>query len=118
MTVVAYVGTKPERMFVNRLRGAPWTLLFFLTALSSGLVYFLLFGPKPAELADFSGRSLPPVAIRLIAPPPKKPEVKKKIEEIKEPAPKKEEGAKEVVKEAKEAEKERRYVREKPSRRQ
>ena len=117
MTLVAYVGTKPERIFVNPLRGAPWTLLFFLTALSTGLIYFLLFGPKPPELADFSGRSLPPVAIRLIAPAPKKPEVKKKIEEIKEPAPKKEEVAKEVVKEAKAPKKEKRVVREKPSRR-
>jgi len=113
MTLVAYVGTKPKRIFVNPLRGAPWTLLFFLTVLGSGFLYFLLFGPKPAELADFSGRSLPPVAIRLMALPPKKPEVKQKIEEITEPAPKKEEV---VVKEAKPPKREKRVAREKPTR--
>jgi outer membrane biosynthesis protein TonB/pSer/pThr/pTyr-binding forkhead associated (FHA) protein len=115
MTLVAYVAPRPTRVFVNPLRGAPWLLLFFLAIFGTGFIYFVLFGPKPSETADFSGRNLPPVAIRLIAPEPrKKQEAQKKLEAIKEEAPKKEE-----IKEATAPKKEekRKVVREKPHRR-
>ena len=94
MTLLAYVSTKPDRVFVNPLRGAPWSLLFFLTSFGGAFVYFLLYGPKAGDMADFAGRNLPPVAIRLIAPEPKKKEPPpKKLEEAvkEEPPPPKEE---------------------------
>src|SRR5262249_21326462 len=76
----------------NPLRGVPWSLLFFLSTLGGGFLYFLLYGPKPGETADFAGRNLPPVAIRLIAPEPKKKEqAQKKLQAIKEEAQPKEE---------------------------
>jgi outer membrane biosynthesis protein TonB len=113
MTLVAYVATKPKRIFVNPFRGAPWLLLFFLSSFGSALGYFLVFGPKPPETADFTGRNLPPVAIRLIAPEKKKEEPPKPVveEPKEEPAPPKEE-----VKEVKTPKKEERkkIVREKP----
>jgi hypothetical protein len=113
MTLVAYVATRPERVLVNPFRGAPWMLLFWLAIFGGSFIYFVLFGPKPSEMADFSARNLPPVAIRLIAPEPKKKEqAQQKLEAIKE-EPKKEE-----VKEEKPPKEERKkIVREKPSRR-
>ena len=33
MTLLAYVATKPARVFVNPLRGVPWLLLFFFDLL-------------------------------------------------------------------------------------
>jgi len=112
MTLLAYVATKPARVFVNPLRGVPWLLLFFLTSFGGGFVYFLLYGPKPGDMADFAGRNLPPVAIRLIAPQPKKKEQPpKQLEAIKEEAPPKED------KPPKKEEK-KKIVRERPTRRQ
>ena len=113
MTLVAYVATKPKRIFVNPFRGTPWMLLFFLASFGSMLGYFLVFGPKPPETADFAGRNLPPVAIRLIAPEKKKEEPPPKIEEPKEEPP----APKEEVKEAKpppKKEERKKIVREKP----
>lgn len=92
MTLVAYVATRPERVFVNPFRGLPWVALFFFALFGGGLLYFILFGPRPPETADFTAKNLPPVAVRLIAPQPKKKEeAKKKLEALKEEAKQKEE---------------------------
>src|SRR5262249_55905804 len=73
----------------------------------------ILFGPKPPEMADFTGRHLAPVAVRLLAPQPKKKEeAKKKLEALKEEAKKKEEVKEEKKEEKKKVVKEK--VREPP----
>ena len=100
MSLLAYVAPRPERPFVNPLRGLPWLFLTMLALLSSGLIYWLVYGPKAPEMADFVPRNIPPVALRLITPVKPRPvkEIPKKLEELKpEPKP-------EPVKEAKVAE--------------
>lgn len=113
MTLVAYVATKPARVWVNPFRGLPWLAMFFFALFSSGLASFVLFGPKPPETPDFTGKNLPPVAVRLLAPQPKKKEeAKKKLEALKEEAKKKEEVKEEKKEEKKKVVKEK--VREPP----
>lgn len=95
MMLVAYVQPPLKRPFVNPLKSIPWLTLFFLAVNISGLGAFIAFAPKDDQ-PDFEGRKVPPVALRLIAPEPKKKEeIKKKIEEIKKKAEKKPEKKKE-----------------------
>ena len=90
VVLVAYVQKPLPRPFVNPLRGLPWLMLFLLACALTGLGTFVVFAPRD-ELPDFEGRKVPPVAVRLIAPEPKKKEeIKKKLEEIKAKEPKKE----------------------------
>gem|GEM_PF-355833 len=87
MSLVAYVAPKPARVFVNPLKGIPWLMLTFTSLFASALAAFLIMKPHRPEVADFQQKSLPPVALRLIAPEPKKKEeAKKKLEAIKEQA--------------------------------
>ncbi|AKQ68764.1 Alpha-amylase [Myxococcus hansupus] len=89
MSLVAYAAPKPARVFVNPLKGLPWLTLTLLGLFASGMAAFLVLKPHRPELADFQQKSLPPVALRLIAPEPKKKEeAKKKLEAIKEQAKK------------------------------
>ena len=96
MACLAFVAPPPERTFVNPLRNRPWFFIFLLLAFTAPTVYWILFGPKLDDLADFSAKNLNPVAVRLMAPPKK--EVKKEPEKKKE-EPKKEEPKKEAKKE-------------------
>jgi hypothetical protein len=89
MTCFAYVAPPPERTFVNPLRGKPWFFIFLFLAFFSPTVWWILFGPQGAELADFNARNLNPVAVRLMVP--------KKEEKKKEPEKKKEEKKEEKV---------------------
>ncbi|AEI62359.1 AgmX/PglI C-terminal domain-containing protein [Corallococcus macrosporus] len=89
MSLVAYAAPKPARVFVNPLKGLPWLTLTFLGLFASALGAFLVMKPHRPEVADFQQKSLPPVALRLIAPEPKKKEeAKKKLEAIKAQAKK------------------------------
>lgn len=91
MSLVAYAAPKPERVFVNPLKGLPWLSLTSFTVFGAAFVFFLTLMPQTQETADFTQKNLPPVALRLIAPEPKKKEeAKKKLEAIKQKAPKKE----------------------------
>jgi len=91
MSLVAHVAPPPEKVFVNPLKGLPWLAIALFLLLGGGLVSFMVFGPKPRELPDFTAKNLPPVAVKLIAPEPKKKEeAQKKLAEIKNRAPKKE----------------------------
>jgi outer membrane biosynthesis protein TonB len=91
MSLVAYAAPKPERVFVNPLKGLPWLSLACFALFGGALAGFLAFMPDTPETADFTQKNLPPVALRLIAPEPKKKEeAKKKLEAIKAKAPKKE----------------------------
>ncbi|MBE2253098.1 MAG: AgmX/PglI C-terminal domain-containing protein, partial [Myxococcus sp.] len=78
MTLVAYVQPPLPRPFVNPLRGLPWLVLTFLALFTSAFMAFAIFAFEP-ESPDFNAKNVPPVAVRLIAPPKK--EEKKKIEE-------------------------------------
>lgn len=91
MSLLAYVAPRPERPFVNPLRGLPWLFLAMLALLTSGVVYWFIYGPKAPEIADFVPRNVPPVALRLITPVKPRPvkPIPKKIEEAK-PEPVKE----------------------------
>lgn len=77
--LMAYVQPAIPRPFVNPLKALPWLLFavlaLFFTAFGTFVFYF---GEMPQD-ADFSGKTLSPVAVKLIAPP--KPEEKKKLEE-------------------------------------
>ncbi|QDE66696.1 hypothetical protein BHS09_06560 [Myxococcus xanthus] len=89
MSLVAYAAPKPARVFVNPLKGLPWLTLTCLGLFASAMAAFLVMKPHRQEVADFQQKSLPPVALRLIAPEPKKKEeAKKKLEAIKEQAKK------------------------------
>jgi hypothetical protein len=79
MTLVAYVQPAIPKPFVNPLRGLPWLVLVFLAIFGSAFGAFSVYFVKMPEEADFQGRKINPVAVRLIQPP--KPEEKKKIEE-------------------------------------
>ena len=95
MSLVAYVAPPPEKFFVNPLKGMPWLALSTFVLLAGGFVSLLVNMPPPSEQPDFQASNLPPVAVKLIAPEPKKKEeAKKKVEAIKEKA------KKEVPKEA------------------
>ncbi|RKG87633.1 hypothetical protein D7V97_42995, partial [Corallococcus sp. CA053C] len=88
MSLVAYAAPMPERIFVNPLKGLPWLTLFFLAIFGGGLGYFIATAPEGPATADFTQKNLPPVALRLIAPEPKKKEeAKKKLEALKKKEP-------------------------------
>lgn len=79
LLLMAYVQPAIPRPFSNPLKGLPWVLFAVLAMLLSGFGYFVVrYADMPQE-ADFNGKALNPVAVRLIAPP--KPEEKKKLEE-------------------------------------
>ncbi len=87
MSLVAYVAPPPEKFFVNPLKGLPWLAISTFLLLFSGFAAFMIYGPKPREMPDFQAKNLPPVAVKLIAPEPKKKEeAKKKVEALKEKA--------------------------------
>ncbi|GMU04388.1 hypothetical protein ASNO1_06400 [Corallococcus caeni] len=91
MSLVAYAAPAPERVFVNPLKGLPWLTLFFLAIFGGGLGWFIATRPQGPATADFTQKNLPPVALRLIAPEPKKKEeAKKKLEALKKKEPVKE----------------------------
>ncbi|RKG76469.1 FHA domain-containing protein [Corallococcus sp. CA049B] len=88
MSLVAYAAPAPERVFVNPLKGLPWLTLFFLAIFGGGLGWFIATRPQGPATADFTQKNLPPVALRLIAPEPKKKEeAKKKLETLKKKEP-------------------------------
>ncbi|QSQ10671.1 AgmX/PglI C-terminal domain-containing protein [Myxococcus landrumensis] len=92
MSLVAYSAPVPERVFVNPLKGLPWLALSCFVLFAGALAAFIVMKPPTPETADFTQKNLPPVALRLIAPEPKKKEeAKKKLEAIKEKAPPKKE---------------------------
>jgi len=94
MSVIAYVARAPVPPWTNPLRSIPWLLLSLMSLLGGGLLYFLIYGPKPPEVADFATRNVPPVALKLVTPPkpPQREEPKKKVEEeLKKPPAEKEE---------------------------
>jgi outer membrane biosynthesis protein TonB len=85
MSLVAYAAPKPEKVWVNPLAGLPWLALFFFFLIGGGFGSFLVLRPPSSESPDFTARNLPPVALRLLAPEPKKKEeAKKKAEALKE----------------------------------
>ncbi|XXF79359.1 AgmX/PglI C-terminal domain-containing protein [Myxococcaceae bacterium GXIMD 01537] len=91
MSLVAYAAPVPERVYVSPLKGLPWLVLACFGVLAAGMGAFLVLKPSAPETADFTQKSLPPVALRLIAPDvKKKEEVKKKLETLKKTEPKKE----------------------------
>lgn len=93
--LMAYVQPAIPRPFVNPLKGLPWLALAVLALLMTGFGAFVFYFAEMPQEADFTGKTLSPVAVKLIAPP--KPEEKKKIEEKVEKLTKKE-PKKEVVK--------------------
>jgi TonB family protein len=97
MACLAFVAPPPERAFASPFRNRPWFFIFLLLLFLGPSVYWVLFGPKLDDLADFSAKNLNPVAVRLLAPPKK--EEKKKEPEKKKEEPKKEEAKKEPKKE-------------------
>ncbi|NTX61502.1 AgmX/PglI C-terminal domain-containing protein [Myxococcus sp. CA051A] len=91
MSLVAYAAPIPTRVFVNPLKGLPWLAMMCFLLFASGMGAFIALKPPTPETADFTQKSLPPVALRLIAPEPKKKEeAKQKLEAIKKKAPPKE----------------------------
>lgn len=92
MSLLAYVQPAEQSPWVNPLRGQPWLAICLFLVLLVGMGTFLHFAPKPVETADFQQRNLPPVAVRLIAPEPKKKEAAaKKLEQLKQKAGEKKE---------------------------
>ncbi|MDY7226538.1 AgmX/PglI C-terminal domain-containing protein [Hyalangium rubrum] len=93
MSLVAYAAPVPEKVWVNPLKGLPWLALGCFFLFSCGLGVLVALKPDRPESPDFTQKNLPPIALRLLAPEPKKKEeAKKKLEAIKEKAkPKKEE---------------------------
>jgi hypothetical protein len=92
MTLVAYVQPALPRPFVNPLRGLPWLAIIFLALFGSAFTAFAIYTYQP-EPADFAAKNVPPVAVRLIAPPKKeeKKKIEEKIEKLKKEVKKKEE---------------------------
>ncbi|EAU67047.1 AgmX/PglI C-terminal domain-containing protein [Stigmatella aurantiaca] len=91
MSLVAYAAPVPERTWVNPLRGLPWLAMASFAFFASALGAFLALKPPLSEAPDFTQKNLPPVALRLLAPEPKKKEeAKKKLEAIKQKAKPKE----------------------------
>jgi hypothetical protein len=87
MSLLAYAAPVPVKEWVNPLRGLPWLTLVCLALFGSALGAFVVMRPRSPESPDFTNKSLPPVALRLLAPEPKKKEeAKKKLEAIKEKA--------------------------------
>ncbi len=77
--LMAYVQPAIPKPFVNPLRGLPWLALAVLALLVSAFGAFVFYFAELPQEADFSGKTLNPVAVKLIAPP--KPEEKKKLQE-------------------------------------
>jgi len=103
MSLVAYAAPMPEKVWVNPLAGLPWLALFCFFLFGGGFGAFIVLRPQTPESPDFMQKNLPPVALRLLSPEPKKKEeAKKKLAEIKEKAKpeKKPEKAPEKVAEA------------------
>ncbi len=104
MTLVCYVAPPPAKEWVNPLRGLPWLSISIFMVFFVGFGYFLANAPRRNESADFQAKNLNPVAVRLIAPEPKKKEeAAKKLKAIKEAAVEKQNAKK--VKESVEAKK-------------
>ncbi|HZI10487.1 MAG TPA: FHA domain-containing protein, partial [Myxococcus sp.] len=59
MSLVAYAAPKPERVFVNPLKGLPWLSLACFSLFGGALAAFLAFMPDTPETADFTQKSLP-----------------------------------------------------------
>lgn len=89
MSVVAYAAPVPERVRVSPFKNLPWLAIACFAFFGAAMAAFLALKPTAKETADFTQTSLPPVALRLIAPEPKKKEeAKKKLEAIKAQAKK------------------------------
>jgi hypothetical protein len=89
MSLVAYAAPPPEKVWVNPLAGLPWLALFCFFLFGGGFGAFVVMRPQMPESPDFQQKNLPPVALRLLAPEPKKKEeAQKKLAEIKEKAKK------------------------------
>jgi hypothetical protein len=89
MSLVAYAAPPPEKVWVNPLAGLPWLALFCFFLFGAGFGTFIVMRPQMPESPDFQQKNLPPVALRLLAPEPKKKEeAQKKLAEIKEKAKK------------------------------
>ncbi|WP_164007634.1 AgmX/PglI C-terminal domain-containing protein [Pyxidicoccus trucidator] len=89
MSLVAYAAPKPARVWVNPFQGMPWLALACFIMFGGAFASFIVLKPESPETADFTQKNLPPVALRLIAPEPKKKEeAKKKLEALKQKAPK------------------------------
>ncbi len=97
MSVVAYAAPVPERVRVSPFKNLPWLTLACFAFFGAVMAAFLALKPRAQETADFTQKNLPPVALRLIAPEPKKKEeAKKKLEAIKAQAKKNKPTAKPV----------------------
>lgn len=77
--LMAYVQPAIPKPFVNPLKALPWLVLAVLSLFMSAFGAFVFYFAEMPQEADFSGKTLNPVAVKLIAPP--KPEEKKKLEE-------------------------------------
>jgi TonB family protein len=89
MSVVAYAAPVPERVRVSPFKNLPWLAIGCFAFFGVAMAAFLALKPTAKETADFTQTSLPPVALRLIAPEPKKKEeAKKKLEALKAQAKK------------------------------
>ncbi len=79
MSLVAYVQPPQKRPFANPFARVSWLTVALLALFGTGFGYFLVKGPKPHQKADFIPKDVAPVAVRLLAPEPKKKEEAKKI---------------------------------------
>lgn len=95
MTLVAYVQPPIPRPFVNPLRSLPWLAIALLMVFGTAFITFAMTAYTP-ERADFEGKNVSPVAVKLLAPlkPEEKKKVEEKIKEIKKEKPKPKEVAK------------------------
>ncbi len=92
MSLVAFGAPAPERMRGNPLAGMPWLVIALFVLLGGGFTTLVVLAPDTHEVPDFVPKHLPPVAVKLIAPEPKKKEeAAKKLAELKEKAPAKKE---------------------------
>ena len=94
-TLVAYVQPPIPRPFVNPLKNLPWLAIGLLVLFGSAFLAFTMVAYSP-ERADFEGKNVSPVAVKLIAPlkPEEKKKIEEKIKEIKKEKPKPKEVAK------------------------
>lgn len=88
LLLMAYVQPAIPKPFVNPLRGLPWLAMVFLALFMSAFGAFVFYYADLPEDADFTSKTVNPVAVKLIAPP--KPEEKKKLQEKVEKLTKKE----------------------------
>jgi hypothetical protein len=98
MSLVAYAAPPPEKVWVNPLAGLPWLAVCCFFLFGAGFGAFVAMKPALPESPDFQQKNLPPVALRLLSPEPKKKEeAQKKLAEIKEKAKKPEKKAEKVA---------------------